>query len=99
MRRLLQSIIHNRKLYDRPQDEWVCGRAAEGCPCVFGPGSKGECRATSQCLPAKKGDRWVCTRAISLGGLANADRNPTAPVAVPCRPAPRRKVCGPSAGS
>ncbi|HWA24953.1 MAG TPA: hypothetical protein VG734_04690 [Lacunisphaera sp.] len=68
MRRLLQSIIHNRKLYDRPQDEWTCGRAAEGCPCVFGPDHKGECRATSQCLPAKKGDRWVCTRPISLGG-------------------------------
>lgn len=72
MRRLLQSIIHNRKLYDRPQDEWVCGRAAEGCPCVFGPGSKGECRATSQCLPAKKDDRWVCTRAISLGAACEA---------------------------
>ncbi len=68
MRRLLQSIIHNRKLYDRPQDEWTCGRAAEGCPCIFGPGKKGECRATGQCVPAKKGDRWVCTRAISLGG-------------------------------
>ena len=68
MRRLLQSIIHNRKLYDRPQDEWTCGRAAEGCSCVFGPDRKGECRATSQCLPARKGDRWSCTRAISLGG-------------------------------
>lgn len=68
MRRLLQSIIHNRKLYDRPQQEWTCGRAAEGCPCIFGPDKKGNCRATSQCLPAKKGDRWVCTRAISLGG-------------------------------
>ena len=72
MRRLLQSIIHNRKLYDRPQDEWTCGRAAEGCPCVFGPGKKGECRATGQCLPARKGDRWVCTRAISLGGACVA---------------------------
>ena len=48
MRRLLQSIIHNRKLYDRPQDEWTCGRAAEGCPCIYGPGPKGECRATGQ---------------------------------------------------
>lgn len=76
MRRLLQSIIHNRKLYDRPQDEWVCGRAAEGCACVFGPGRKGECRATSQCLPAKKGDRWVCTRAVSLGGAC--ERGPQA---------------------
>lgn len=81
MRRLLQSIIHNRKLYDRPQDEWTCGRAAEGCPCVFGPGKKGECRATGQCLPAKKGDRWACTRAISLGG--------------PCSPGPASDgTCG-----
>ncbi len=72
MRRLLQSIIHNRKLYDRPQDEWTCGRAAEGCACVFGPGKKGECRATGQCIPARKGDRWVCTRAISLGGACGA---------------------------
>jgi hypothetical protein len=82
MRRLLQSIIHNRKLYDRPQDEWTCGRAAEGCPCVFGPGKKGECRATCQCLPAKKGDRWVCTRAISLGGAC--DRGPQADGACGC---------------
>jgi len=89
MRRLLQSIIHNRKLYDRPQDEWTCGRAAEGCPCVFGPGSNGECRATSQCLPAKKGDRWVCTRAISLGAACEpgpqADGSCGCPVP-PCTP-------------
>ena len=76
MRRLLQSIIYNRKLYDRPQDEWICGRAAEGCPCVFGPGAKGECRATSQCLPAKKGDRWICTRAISLGAACTPGPRP-----------------------
>lgn len=89
MRRLLQSIIHNRKLYDRPQDEWTCGRAAEGCPCIFGPGKKGECRATGQCLPAKKGDRWVCTRAISLGGACGsgpgADGTCGCPVQ-PCSP-------------
>jgi hypothetical protein len=89
MRRLLQSLIHNRKLYDRPQDEWTCGRAAEGCPCIFGPGKKGECRATGQCLPAKKGERWVCTRAISLGGACaggpQADGTCGCPV-VPCTP-------------
>ena len=89
MRRLLQSIIHNRKVYDRPQDEWVCGRAAEGCPCVFGPGKKGECRATFECMPARKGDRWVCTRLISLGGSCpggpQADGTCCRPVP-PCRP-------------
>jgi hypothetical protein len=86
MRRLLQSIIHNRKLYDRPQDEWVCGRAAEGCPCVFGPDKKGGCRATSQCLPAKKGDRWVCTRAISLGGACAPGPGPDGGCGCPVEP-------------
>jgi len=86
MRRLLQSIIHNRKLYDRPQDEWTCGRAAEGCPCVFGPDSKGQCRATTQCLPAKKGDRWVCTRAISLGGPCERGPQPDGACGCPVPP-------------
>jgi len=89
MRRLLQSIIYNRKVYDRPQDEWTCGRAAEGCPCIYGPGKKGECRATSQCLPAKKGDRWVCTRAISLGAVCEPGPLPDGSCGCPvppCRP-------------
>ncbi len=86
MRRLLQSIFHNRKLYDRPQDEWTCGRAAEGCPCVFGPGNDGECRATTQCLPAKKGDRWVCTRAISLGGPCERGPQPDGACGCPVPP-------------
>lgn len=89
MRRLLQSIIYNRKLYDRPQDEWTCGRAAEGCPCIYGPGPKGECRATGQCLPAKKGDRWVCTRAISLGAECASGPRPDGTCGCPvppCRP-------------
>jgi len=89
MRRLLQSFIHNRKLYNRPQDEWTCGRADEGCPCIFGPGSKGECRATFQCQPARKGDRWVCTRQISLGGACSAGPMPDGKCSCavpPCQP-------------
>lgn len=89
MRRLLQSIIHNRKLYDRPHDEWTCGRAAEGCPCIYGPSATGECRATGQCLPARQGDRWVCTRAISLGGACGAGPQPDGTCGCPvppCRP-------------
>src|SRR3954465_15424253 len=89
MRRLLQSIIHNRKLYDRPQDEWTCGRAGEGCPCIFGPGKRGECRATGQCLPARKGDRWVCTRAISLGGACGTGPGADGTCGCPVQP------CGP----
>jgi hypothetical protein len=89
MRRLLQSIIYNRKLYDRPHDEWTCGRAAEGCPCIYGPSASGECRATSQCLPARKGDRWVCTRAISLGAACEPGPGPDGTCGCPvppCRP-------------
>ena len=93
MRRLLQSIIYNRKLYDRPQDEWVCGRAEEGCPCVFGPDAKGQCRATSQCLPAKKGDRWFCTRAISLGAACERGPLPDGSCGCPVPPCwPRRSL-------
>jgi hypothetical protein len=93
MRRLLQSIIYNRKLYDRPQDEWICGRAAQGCPCVFGPGADGECRATSQCLPAKIGDRWVCTRAISLGAACGPGPLPDGACGCPVPPCwPQRSL-------
>jgi hypothetical protein len=86
VRRLLQSIIYNRKLYDRPQDEWTCGRAAEGCACIYGPGPKGECRATGQCLPAKKNDRWVCTRAISLGAACEPGPRPDGTCGCPVPP-------------
>ena len=86
MRRLLQSIIYNRKLYDRPQDKWMCGRAAEGCACIYGPSEKGECRATGQCLPAKKNDRWVCTRAISLGAACEPGPRPDGTCGCPVPP-------------
>lgn len=86
MRRLLQSIIYNRKLYDRPQDTWTCGRAVEGCACIYGPGAKGECRATSQCIPAKKNDRWVCTRAISLGAACEPGPRPDGTCGCPVPP-------------
>jgi hypothetical protein len=93
MRRLLQSIIYNRKLYDRPQDEWTCGRAAECQACVLGPGAKGECRATGQCLPARKGDRWICTRPISLGAACEAGPLPDGSCGCPVPPcSPRRSL-------
>ena len=95
MRRLLESIIHNRKLYNRPQDEWTCGRADEGCPCLYGPGKKGECRATCQCQPARKGDRWVCTRQISLGGACSTGPMPDGKCGCPVPPCqPKRSLRG-----
>jgi hypothetical protein len=95
MRRLLESLIHNRKLYNRPQDEWTCGRADEGCPCLYGPGKKGECRATCQCQPARKGDRWVCTRQISLGGACAPGPMPDGKCGCPVPPCqPKRSLRG-----
>src|SRR6478609_7415237 len=95
LRRLLQSFVHNRNLYERPQDEWTCGRAAEGCPCIYGPGKKGECRATCQCQPARKGDRWVCTRQISLGGACATGPMPDGKCSCPVPPCqPKRSLRG-----
>lgn len=54
--------------YERPNDRWVCGRAAEGRPCRIGPSRWGRCRATYECDPVKKGDRWHCTRPKHAGG-------------------------------
>lgn len=93
MRRLLESFAFNRKVYNRPQDEWECGRAAEGCPCVFGPGAKGECRASSQCLPSRQGDRWNCTRPASLGGPCAQGPGPDGACGCPVPPcSPRRSL-------
>ncbi|MEJ1973432.1 MAG: hypothetical protein WDM96_13505 [Lacunisphaera sp.] len=98
MRRLLQSIIHNRKLYDRPQDEWTCGRAAEGCPCIYGPSLKGECRATCQCQPARKGDRWVCNPPDFPWRRLHRRPMPDGKCSCPVRPASRSAACAATAG-
>jgi hypothetical protein len=55
--------------YERPNQKWICGHAAEGSPCREGPDNRGRCRATAECAPAlekKPGEekgRWRCTRA------------------------------------
>jgi hypothetical protein len=54
--------------YERPTQAWVCGRAAEGNACPFGPSPTGRCGATSECVPRRQGDRWECTRPESRGG-------------------------------
>lgn len=54
--------------YERPNDRWICGHAAEGRPCRIGPSRWGRCRATFECDPVKKGDRWQCTRPKHAGG-------------------------------
>jgi hypothetical protein len=64
----------NRHQYERPNQNWICGHAAEGKPCRIGPDGKGHCRATYECQPAletKPGEtkgRYKCTRPAEYGG-------------------------------
>jgi predicted CXXCH cytochrome family protein len=68
MQRPLDPLGFKQNRYARPNQDWICGRAAEGTPCPLGPDKRGNCRATGQCMPAAKGDRWLCTRSEADGG-------------------------------
>ena len=54
--------------YERPNQKWICGHAAEGQACRLGPTRRGRCQATFECAPVletKPGEtkgRWRCTR-------------------------------------
>jgi len=98
---VLQEFDYKASLYSRPNQTWVCGRAVLGEPCAIGPDSQGKCRATFECDPARKGDRYVCTRTELNGGRC-AD-GPTVEgqccrAIVPCQPRrswrARRRVLG-----
>lgn len=60
--------------YERPNKNWLCGHACDGCPCRIGPSPSGECRATTECQPqlvAAPGETkgtWKCTRPKDWGG-------------------------------
>ncbi|MCX6938845.1 MAG: cytochrome c3 family protein [Verrucomicrobia bacterium] len=60
--------------YERPQKNWICGHAAEGCPCKLGPGPGGTCRAGPECTPqlvinpGETKGLWKCTRPADQGG-------------------------------
>lgn len=63
-----QKFAHNISAYSRPNQRWVCGKQPQGCPCHIGPDEKGNCRATYECQPIKRNDRFYCTRSKQLGG-------------------------------
>src|SRR5688572_10419482 len=80
--------------YQRPNQKWICGRAAEGSPCRKGPDNKGHCGATAECAPVlekKPGEekgRWRCTRsggACENGPLPDGSCGRSA---VKCAPVP-----------
>lgn len=64
--------MHDKDIYKRPyirpNENWVCGLAAEGRPCPKGPSRGGKCNHGFECAPARVGDRWVCTRPDQYGG-------------------------------
>ncbi len=62
MKHWLRQFGFRERSYDRPTQDWVCGRADNGEPCPMGPGPKGRCEAAFECRPRREGDRWVCNR-------------------------------------
>jgi hypothetical protein len=86
MKRWLQDFYFKKSAYERPNENWVCGRACEGAPCLIGPDAGGNCRATSECQPLRKGDRWLCTRAPGQGGSCAEGPRPDGSC---CRPIPK----------
>jgi len=90
----LQEIGYKDSVYERPNQEWVCGWTADGNPCLHGPDGDGVCsaRAQANCSPVKEGDRWVCTRAEAFGGPCTDGPQPDGSCACPT---PEHLVCQP----
>ncbi len=75
--------------YERPNRWWKCGHADEGRPCHVGPDALGRCRATHECSPARRGDRWECTRPPRRGGACEHGPRPDGTCSCPietCQP-------------
>lgn len=85
----LQRFDFGSSAYERPNQRWVCGRAATGEACRLGPDSKGRCCVVAECQPRRDGDRWVCTRTNAAGGACEcgpmADGTCSRPIP-PCVP-------------
>ena len=74
MNEQLPSPDFNSSQYERPNQNWICGKAKDGKACHLGPDAKGHCHATAECKPAlkmKPGEtkgRYYCTRTAQFGG-------------------------------
>ncbi|MGB0578763.1 MAG: hypothetical protein ACPGVU_03580, partial [Limisphaerales bacterium] len=85
MKHLFSKFGFREISYDRPNQQWVCGRECEGKGCPFGPGLKGDCQATHECIPVKQDDRWVCNRTRQGSECAPCEKGPS-PDGECCRP-------------
>ncbi len=91
MQRPLDPLRFKENRYERPNQDWVCGHAADGRACPLGPDARGNCRHTGECVPAKKGDRWSCMRSDASGGKCAEGPLPNGACAhpiPPCQPVP-----------
>ena len=85
----IQKFDYKSSPYHRPNQDWACGRAAQGQACVLGPDARGRCGAGPQCRPRRNGDRWLCVRSELHGGSCATGPLPDgscACVTPPCRP-------------
>ena len=82
----LQDYAFDKSHYERSCQKKICGWTVFGKACQIGPDKHGNCQAQYECVPFKKGDRWVCTRPPSSGGKCTA--GPTAE-GVCCNKIPR----------
>ena len=76
----------NQSTYERPQQNWVCGWAAEGNPCRHGPNPKGVCVAAFECTPSDRNGRWHCSRQPVHGGRCEDGPRPDGSC---CKPIPK----------
>ncbi len=89
----LQPFDFKSSQYERPNQDWVCGRKDCGDSCALGPDARGSCRATAECRPRKDRDRWLCTRADSRGGKCPDGPRPDGSCCKPVSPCtPHRSV-------
>lgn len=84
----LQKFGFRDSAYERPNQDWVCGWASEGCGCPSGPDPSGRCPMQSECTPVRKGDRYHCTLPVTSGGPCEEGPRPDGSCCKPRLPYP-----------
>jgi hypothetical protein len=67
MKELPRDYEFDQGQYERPNQDWICGKMAEGKPCRTGPNLRGRCRAAGECRPLLENGSYVCARTTALG--------------------------------
>jgi hypothetical protein len=78
--------------YERPQQAWTCGLAADGASCPAGPMAHGGCPAAAACHPVRDGDRWHCNRSTLRGGPCEDGPSPEGECCIVYRCTPVRSL-------